>query len=214
MDWLKVPPARKCGRCGKPQHKLATNCAALDKTCNKCHKIGRFASQEDLYNGHLYSIHAMRGLGQAPRVPVLKQRPNGSAKLNVLPDSGADISAADVTALKQLGEDVDNLLPSQQDNAYTVNGSCLRSVGQMTIQITLGEVTISETLYIFPIIPGRMLISWKTAQKLRILSDSYPTQISATKSKTRVTAEDFFESFPLFLTAKCGSWMVRCFAFN
>ena len=139
----------------------------------------------------------MRELGQAPRVLVLIQGSNRSAKLKALPDSGAD-----VTTLKQLGEDVNNLLSSQQDNAYSVDGSCLRSVGQMIIQITLGEVTISETLHIFPTIPRGMLISWKTAQKLRILPESYPKQIFATMSKTDVTAEDFFESLPLFLTAK------------
>ena len=146
----------------------------------------------------------MRGLGQAPRVPVLIQGPNGSAKLNVLHDSGADITAADVTILKHFGEDSDNLLPLQEI-AYSVDGSCLSSVGQMTIQITLGEVTILETLHIFPTIPGEMLISWKIEQKLRITPESYPTQISATMSKTGVTAENFFESFPLFLMASTSN---------
>ena len=109
----------------------------------------------------------------------------------MLPDSGADKTAANLTTLKQLGEDVDDLLPSQQDNTFSVDGSCLRSVGQMTIQITLGGVTISETLHIFLNIPGGMLILW-IAQKLRILPESYPTQTSATTSKTGVTAEDLF----------------------
>ena len=40
-------------------------------------------------------------------------------------DSGANITAADVTTLKQFGEDVDNLLSSQQDNAYSVDRLCL-----------------------------------------------------------------------------------------
>ena len=171
---------------------------------NKFHKFSHFATQcrtkalrrnglrqlkiQDLGDGHLHSNHAIRGFGLAARVPVLVQEPNGSDKLNVLPDSGADI--------KQLGEDVDNLFPLQESNAYSVDGSCLRCVGQMTIQITLGEITISETLHIFPTIPGGMLISWKTAQKLLILPGSYPTQISATMSKTSVTAEDFFREFP------------------
>ena len=42
---VKVPPTQKCSRCGKPQHKIATNCAALNKVCNKCHEIGHFATQ-------------------------------------------------------------------------------------------------------------------------------------------------------------------------
>ena len=91
---------------------------------------------------------------------------------------------------------MDNTLPSQQDNAYSVDWWCLRSVGQMTNQITLGGITISEILHIFPNIPGGMLILWKTAEKLRILPESFPIHISATMPKPSVTAEDFFEEFP------------------
>ena len=36
---------RKCGRCGKPQHRDLTQYAALDKMCNKCYKVGHFAGQ-------------------------------------------------------------------------------------------------------------------------------------------------------------------------
>ena len=57
-------------------------------------------------DNHLFSIHAMQGLGKAPKVGVLVQGRNGSAQLKILPDSGADISAADETILIKLGEHI------------------------------------------------------------------------------------------------------------
>ena len=87
----------------------------------------------------------MRGLGQAPKVRVRLQGQNGSADLSVLPDTGADIS--------------ENLLPSDRSQAYSVDGSTLRPIGQMTVKITLGEVTIEDHLHIFPKIAGGMPIS-------------------------------------------------------
>ena len=88
------------------------------------------ARQDESHNEYdedenkLWSIHSMQKLGKAPKVNVLVKGYNGSAQLSVLPDSGADISAADETILVKLGENVDNLLPSNQ-KAYSVDGSSL-----------------------------------------------------------------------------------------
>ena len=35
---------RTCGRCGCGHGNLPQNCPAFNKTCNKCHKLGHFAS--------------------------------------------------------------------------------------------------------------------------------------------------------------------------
>ena len=85
------------------------------------------ASEDD--HSQLYSITAMRGLGQAPKVRVRVQGQNGSAELSVLPDSGADISATDLSIVSELGEHLENLLPSDRSQAYSVDGSVLRPIG-------------------------------------------------------------------------------------
>ena len=110
--------------------------------------------------------------------------------MNVLPDSGADITAAGVHILAQLGEHLGNLLPSTHKTAYSVDGSTLQSLGQMTIQIT-----VTDTLQVFPFIPGCMLISWKTAKKLNILPKDYSAQIRVTTAVEELTAEDFISEF-------------------
>ena len=116
----------------------------------------------------------MKGLGNAPIVEVFVGGSNGDATLNVLPDSGADITAAGVHILAQLGEHVGNILPSTHKTAYSVDVSTFQSLGQMTIQMTLGEITVTDTLQVFPSIPGGMFISWKTAKKSNILPKNYP----------------------------------------
>ena len=209
---------RNCGRCGKPRHKELNQCPALNRSCNKCHKVGHFAmqcrttsahinqlpgdqpdEQSETKDNHLFSVHAMQGLGKAPKVSVLVQGRNGSAQLKILPDSGADISAADETILIKLGEHIDNLLPSRENHAYSVDGSALKSIGLLHVTITLGDVSIDDTLHIFPKIPGGMLISWRSAQQLKILPKDYPAQIQAMTAKTcsvEVTADDLVHEFP------------------
>ena len=96
----------------------------------------------------------------------------------------------------QLGEHIRNLLPSMHKTAYSVDGSSLQLLGQMTIQITLGEITITDMLKVFPSIPGSMLISWKTTTKLNILPKDYPAQIRATITVEELTVEDLINEFP------------------
>ena len=140
----------------------------------------------------------MKDLGSAPTVEVSVRGSNGDATLNVLPDSGADITAAGVHILAQLDEHVGNLLPSTHKTAYSVDGSSLRSLGQ----ITLGEITVTDTHQVFPSISGGMLISWKTAKKLNILPKDYPTQICVKITVEKLTAEDFISEFPSVLNGQ------------
>ena len=92
------------------------------------------------------------------------QGPNGSKNLVVLPDFGADITAADVKTLRQIGEGVNNLLPPRKEPAFSVDVSAMHSLGQMAVRITLGDVSTEKALHVFPSIPGGILMSWKQAR--------------------------------------------------
>ena len=144
----------------------------------------------------MFSVLGIKGLSSAPTVEISVRGSNGDATLNVLPDFGADITAAGVHILEQLSEHVGNLLPSMHKTAYSVDGSSLQSLGQMTIQITLGDITVTDTLQVFPSIPGGMLILWKTAKNLNILPKDYSAQIRVTITVEELKAEDFISEFP------------------
>ena len=75
--------------------------------------------------------------------PVLKisiniTSPNGSTSVAVLPDSGADISAAGEGILHHLKEHVDNLLPSTII-PKTANGTEMHPMGKLPVNLKLGN---------------------------------------------------------------------------
>lgn len=49
-------------------------------------------------------------------------------------------------------------------------------MGQLPVQITLGTTTRTDTLHIYPKVNG-ILLSWKTAQALKVLPQDYPSPI-------------------------------------
>ena len=63
---------------------------------------------------------------------------NGQATVQVLPDSGADISAAGIDFLTHFNEHVDNLLPSTV-RPRAVNGNHLSPLGCLKAVITVGN---------------------------------------------------------------------------
>ena len=108
----------------------------------------------------------------APTIIVKITSSSGTRQVEVLPDSGADISAAGQETLKDLGQHIDNLLPSHII-ARAVNGSCMTPIGKLPVTIQLEERRYTDDLHIYPGVSGA-LISWKAAKGLGILPDHYP----------------------------------------
>ena len=95
-----------------------------------------------------------------------------TALVTVLPDSGADISAAGQTIVGMLGHHLDNLAPSEI-SPQAVNGACMKPVGKILVTISLQDRTCRNDMHIFPGVSGA-LISWKAAKELGILPPQYP----------------------------------------
>ena len=79
---------------------------------------------------HLSNVRDGTAIELAPTITVHVSSLNGSADMELLPDSCADISAAGKETLRRLGEHVDNLLPSKIE-PQAVNGSRMRSIGKI-----------------------------------------------------------------------------------
>lgn len=136
----------------------------------------------------------------APTITVQVSSSTGTQNLEVLPDSGADISTAGQEVLEFLGQHVDNILPSHISPGI-VNGLTMTPLGKVPVTITLGRQTHQDNLHIYPGVSGA-LISWKTAKNLRILPESYPypdnshLAMSVNQVSGSPTTEDLVKQFP------------------
>jgi len=73
----------------------------------------------------------------APTIQVHMSSLNGQATVQVLPDSGADISVASISLLDCLQEHPDNLL-SSDITPRAVNGTKMHPIGKLPVTLSLG----------------------------------------------------------------------------
>ena len=92
---------------------------------------------------------------RASTVQVLVSGLNGSSKMVALPDSGADLTAADIEMLPRLGENVENLLKPSNKQTSAIDGSHLKAIGQLPVTITLGKTSVEDCSPCFSIHTGR-----------------------------------------------------------
>ena len=192
---------KACPGCGLQTHQGGrAQCPAFKQTCRYCLKVGHFArvchsrllqqkppaakaitTTEDTDQDPVepiapalttISLNQIKATDPAPTVMMRIITPNGSCQTQVLPDSGADISAAGEQILSQLNEHRDNLLPSEFA-PHAANGQKMKSMGKMCVQFRLVGKEHSEEMYIFPNMRG-IIMSWKAAKALCILPSYYP----------------------------------------
>ena len=94
----------------------------------------------------------------APTIEVQMTSLTGKKNITVLPDSGAEITAAGMGILKYLDHYPHNLLPSTIV-PRTVNGSNMLPIGRIPITIHLEGKQYTDNLYVIPGIKG-CVISW------------------------------------------------------
>jgi len=74
----------------------------------------------------------------APTIQIHVASLNGSSEIEMLPDSGADISATGRELLMLLGEHVDNIPPSGI-TPQAVNGMTMKPLGKLPVTLHLGD---------------------------------------------------------------------------
>ena len=200
---------KACPGCGGPHHRGGrSQCPAFAQNCSYCHKVGHFAKvcrgkslrqaasntpsqasanairvQHQLDNHiQLYNVTEEKSEA-APTIRVNISSSSGMKQVEVLPDSGADISAAGQGILRILGQHVDNLLPSSI-NPRAVNGSCMTPIGKVPVRLQLEGRSYDDDLHIYPGVTGA-LISWKAAKGLGILPAHYPQPEQKIQGSTR-----------------------------
>ena len=207
--------SQRCPGCGSGFHAGGRRqCPAYQLVCHLCNQTGHFAkvcrsrkpAKPRPHKPATNAVHitpsiniSRAGIQPAPTIQARISTCNGSANMQVLPDSGADISIAGPNIIQSLGDHPDNLLPSQITPS-TVNGQKMTPIGKLPVQIKIGNSTRKDELHIYPNVTGT-LVSWKTYMALSILPPSYPQPIkfqAITSSETpqQVTSEDLIKEFP------------------
>ena len=216
-----------CPGCGKAFHEGGRKkCPAFNQTCRSCGRLGHFArvclrkhsaagqyhkpatphaqalSTNELPIVQLSEL-AHGPATPAPTVNMQVSTHHGQASLDILPDSGAEISAAGPQFVQALGEYMDNLAPSNIC-PRAVNGSILYPVGKLPhVAFCVNGRTVHDDVHIYDSIAGA-LISWATAKQLGILPECYPEparQIHAmhthhNTSNPLPTADQIMAEFP------------------
>ena len=170
-----------CPGCGETLHKGGhIHCPACDKVCSCCHKVGHFArvcrsrqrshqkvSLNDSSQPTANAIRLQSPQGDhiqlynttgskaepAPTISVQMTSSERTALVTVLPDSGADISAAGQTIVGMLGH---HLAPSEI-SPRAVNGACMKPVGKMPVTISLQGRTCRDDIHIFLDVSGALI---------------------------------------------------------
>ena len=123
-------------------------------------------------------IHHVTANETAPTIHVHVTSPHGSSEIEMLPDSGADVSAAGKEILAYLGEHIDNL-PQSEITPRAVNGSVMQPLGKLPVTLRLGDKQYRDDIHINPGVSGA-LMSWRASKGLGILPDHYPHPLPTT----------------------------------
>ena len=142
-------PQPLCPGCGAKPHPAGHTQCPVCVSCHNCKKLGHFSRvrrskpiqphppwpytstlQSTQSNSSLSeqaglsNIHHVTSTYPAPKLKIDITALNGTTTTDVLPDSGADISAAGTSILSQLNEHIDNLSPS-----WSRDASCWQAAG-------------------------------------------------------------------------------------
>ena len=213
-----------CSGCGGAWHKGGRQqCPAYNRTCACCQKTGHFAkvcrsrtsqhrSGQSQASANAILVHPQQQVQMyaitqtrrepAPTIEVQMLSSNGTKNIRVLPDSGAEITAAGKEILAYLDHHPDNLLPSTVI-PRAVNGNSMTPIGRIPIVIHLQGKRYTDDLHIIPGITGTV-ISWQASRSLGVLPEHYPKPINNEPAITTVkvgkggipTAQEVIDEFP------------------
>ena len=192
--------ARECKSCGY-SHKHR-ECPAINEQCRNCKKLGHFAKmcmsdrfeveQEDQSNS--LQMNVLNRNHQNPKAPKIKLSCFGKKNVmtEMLPDTGADMCAADRSFLKMIGVKASDL---QKTDALpkAINGQKVSVLGKTVVNFQLRDKSSKEELYIFDTINCPVL-SWMACIRLGIIHEDFPEPIQEYGKKPKAKNETIDEN--------------------
>ena len=178
-DLKKQNNCRKCGHVHRQKY-----CPAKNQECRNCKKMGHFAKmctfdsyQEQGDQSNSLQMNELNRNSEDPRAPKIKVSCSGNKNVitEMLPDTGADMCAADKNFLRNIGVKTSDLLPTQA-LPKAINGQRVPVLGKTVVEFQLKDRTSKEELFIFEHINCPVL-SWMACKRLGIIPQNFPEPI-------------------------------------
>ena len=178
--------SKKCKFCGGEWHERLDQCPAKDKHCGNCGETGHFSRcciNEVVYSeddGDALRI-TVAGVNESsyrkrtPKVDVTAIYRNQQIKLEVTPDTGAEMTVVGLKEARKTGANLDNLKPCKT-RLYAADGKQLTCLGIIPVDLHLGVKKTKVNLVVVVEVKG-CLLSWYHSIELGILPEGFPNQI-------------------------------------
>ena len=174
----KVLKCQQCGWSHKPDE-----CPAKNQKCKRCERFGHFMKmcktknlKKNENNSVERSMNRLNRNEDDPPAPKITVTCTGKISCNVdmLPDTGADMCAADKNFVEKIG--LHNMITSTGVCPKAINGEKVNVIGKVHALFQLKDKQSREEIFIFDHINCPVL-SWMACKRLGLIPMSFPEPI-------------------------------------
>ena len=178
----------QCQQCGKPH--LPDECPARNQKCMKCKRFGHFMKmcktkfvkkENNSVQRNMSRLHRNQDDLPAPKI-MITCTGKKSCNVAMLPDTGADMCAADKDFVEQIG--LKNMMTSTETCPKAINGDTVNVIGKIHALFQLNNKATREEIFISDCIDSPVL-SWIACKRLGIIPKNFIEQVSSHKLESR-----------------------------
>lgn len=179
----KTIPKKKCMKCGYDWPHGPDACPAKGRECKSCGKMNHFESVclsknkevSALIIGTIQRICSMSDQKKSlPKLKVvMKTKMNkGPMKIDVVADTGAQVTAAGDIHMKHFGLTLADLTPPDQELRHA-GGRALDILGSYTVSISHNDQTITDEIYFVKGV-NNVYLSCDSCRGIRLIHKEFP----------------------------------------
>lgn len=192
---------KNCNYCGYPSHGNKKKCPAMDKSCIKCGKKGHFSrvcrqstshrngttsSQTDQVSALRIGSIVLACSNSQKKLPrLLLSVGDGFVKnpqmVNVVPDTGAEVTVVGDAYLSQLGIKAERLNHPKHILKHVAGGP-ISVIGSCILSFTIGEFSTVEEVYFISGI-NDIFLSVSACKSLHLVHPNFPCVIGSESAR-------------------------------
>ena len=192
---------KECNKCGYA-HPPKGKCPARDQLCLKCGKTGHFSqvcrsgaqgkAGQQLSAAVIISAvvaGTRRSADTLARLPILVgyRSVKTPMTIDVIPDTGAEVTVAGDCHMNLLGIKLKHLVPPTSELQHVAGGQ-IQVIGCCKLSLSCGDMSIVETIFFIANVPN-VFLSLGALKKFNIVHENFP-QPMRTIAATKVGLHD------------------------